>query len=309
MIPVTPEQLGAASEEAGWEVSYNQLARGVMHGEFLQAEGQHVIVSSETYTHAIHGVGSAPPDKLAFVIQMDKGHSRLNGIVSCASKVFLLPAGREFDYFASKNHNFFTIQVDQGSFTSGFHKLRGSNDTQLDFESWSYVSIPRPLARALNNHICQLLDQVPLLETATINPSAEESELSISHLLSLSFLSNEQVPFESNPSERRRRIQSAKDFILSNLGSQLSIPEICAIADCSVRTLQYGFLEHYNLTPVQFIKYHRINEARRQLIAASADEQSVGQIARSLGLKHQGRFSEDYREMFGELPSQTLRPF
>jgi AraC family ethanolamine operon transcriptional activator len=51
----------------------------------------------------------------------------------------------------------------------------------------------------------------------------------------------------------------------------------------------------------------RLNAARRDLVRAGAGETSVTTTALRWGFGHFGRFSVDYRRMFGESPIATLR--
>lgn len=81
---------------------------------------------------------------------------------------------------------------------------------------------------------------------------------------------------------------------------------LCQISAVSERTLQYGFRERYGISPSTFVKRWKLNTAQRML-SASNNGSSVGDVASKLGFWHQSQFSSDYRRLFGELPSQTLR--
>ncbi|MDR2690020.1 MAG: helix-turn-helix domain-containing protein, partial [Azoarcus sp.] len=72
-------------------------------------------------------------------------------------------------------------------------------------------------------------------------------------------------------------------------------------------TLQYSFQEVLDLTPVKFLRAMRLNSVRRALRQARASQETVGDIAARWGFWHLSHFAADYREMFGELPSDTLR--
>jgi AraC-like DNA-binding protein len=71
-----------------------------------------------------------------------------------------------------------------------------------------------------------------------------------------------------------------------------------------VRSLQMGFKRVHGCTPREFITRRRLDEARAMLM--SGDEASVTAIATNLGFFELGRFSQRYRQYFGETPSATL---
>jgi AraC family ethanolamine operon transcriptional activator len=77
--------------------------------------------------------------------------------------------------------------------------------------------------------------------------------------------------------------------------------------DISRRTLQYSFQEVLDLNPVKFLRVMRLNGVRRVLRAADPQNDTVGDVAARWGFWHLSRFAADYREMFGELPSDTLK--
>ena len=76
-------------------------------------------------------------------------------------------------------------------------------------------------------------------------------------------------------------------------------------AGASVRALQYGFKQAYGITPMQMVRLERLRWAH-YLLQGARPNQTVTQIASDLGFSHLGRFSQDYRDAFGETPQQTL---
>jgi AraC-like DNA-binding protein len=56
---------------------------------------------------------------------------------------------------------------------------------------------------------------------------------------------------------------------------------------------------------MQYVKRLRLEKARRLLIAADT-KQSVTAVAFACGFLNLGHFARDYRNQYGELPSQTL---
>ncbi|EGD04936.1 AraC family transcriptional regulator [Burkholderia sp. TJI49] len=88
----------------------------------------------------------------------------------------------------------------------------------------------------------------------------------------------------------------------------VTVLELCRALRCSRRTLQTSFQRVADVTPVGYLRTIRLNAVRRLLRTTSAQQLGVGEAAASWGFTHLGYFAREYRDLFGELPSQTLRP-
>ena len=71
-------------------------------------------------------------------------------------------------------------------------------------------------------------------------------------------------------------------------------------------TLHEAFREHLDTTPKAYLKVLRLNAARQDLLEGARGRR-VTDVALDWGFVHFGWFSQDYRRLFGETPSQTLR--
>ena len=85
----------------------------------------------------------------------------------------------------------------------------------------------------------------------------------------------------------------------------MSLSEMCSIANVSERTLIYAFGERYGLSPKAFIRAQRLARVRHELKRPGNFDLLVGDLAASQGFYHLGHFTEQYRRMFGETPTQT----
>jgi transcriptional regulator GlxA family with amidase domain len=85
-----------------------------------------------------------------------------------------------------------------------------------------------------------------------------------------------------------------------------SVHQIAAAVGVSVRSLEAGFREWKQETPVAFMRRLRLADAREQLSNPSALT-TVTDVALSCGFLHLSRFAKYYRSAFNEHPSETLR--
>jgi AraC family ethanolamine operon transcriptional activator len=88
------------------------------------------------------------------------------------------------------------------------------------------------------------------------------------------------------------------------INSQTTIPAVCRYAAASARTLSRGFRERFGISTKQYMVATRLAGARRTLKCSRV---SVTDAASQFGFWQLGQFSADYKAMFGELPSETLK--
>jgi AraC-like DNA-binding protein len=87
----------------------------------------------------------------------------------------------------------------------------------------------------------------------------------------------------------------------------LFIPEICKAIRVPERTLRLCCQEHLGISPKHYLQLRRLHLARRELRAAAPDTATVTDVATRYGFWQLGRFAVEYRSLFGETPSATLR--
>lgn len=109
----------------------------------------------------------------------------------------------------------------------------------------------------------------------------------------------------SNRIDSRRVVHACIEYAES-IARIPSISELCLVAYVSERRLREAFVQEYALPPSRFFRAWALNEAHRRLLHAEIDEQTVTEVATGLGFGHLGRFSSQYRDVYGENPSTTL---
>lgn len=83
--------------------------------------------------------------------------------------------------------------------------------------------------------------------------------------------------------------------------------ELAVEARVGVRWLQEAFRRYVGMSPMAYVRDVRLTRVWDELRAAGPGERCVSEVACRWGFTHLGRFAEQYRARFGELPSQTLR--
>jgi len=158
-----------------------------------------------------------------------------------------------------------------------------------------------------------LLDRVVQVvrEDAASLESLEARRGLSEQLLGLTVRALEGLP--DRPAERERTLLShsrivakAEEFMRARLALPLYVADLCQATGVSERTLRSAFRNVYGVGPNRFLKLRRLNQVRRVLQRAG-NGALVSEVATRHGFWDLGRFAGDYRRLFGESPSQTLR--
>lgn len=134
--------------------------------------------------------------------------------------------------------------------------------------------------------------------------AAAVSEAALQALAEL--LGDEMAPAggpDLNAQRRWKLVARARDIVLGRPDEPPSVQQLCRQLGVSRRCLQASFQEVLGTSPVNFLRAVRLAGVRRLLRTAP----SVTEAAVHWGFWHLGHFSQEYRELFGELPSVTWR--
>ena len=99
--------------------------------------------------------------------------------------------------------------------------------------------------------------------------------------------------------------QQIIEYIHTNYADPMTLTVLCQLVGISERTLRYNFLKATGLSLQQYLTNYRLHKARTLLLENKVAE--VGDAAIACGIPHAGRFSQYFKALYGEFPSQTLR--
>jgi AraC-like DNA-binding protein len=112
---------------------------------------------------------------------------------------------------------------------------------------------------------------------------------------------------ERHGRQHARVIDRFEDFLAAKRYEPVHLAEMCATIGVSERTLRSCCNEHYGMGPVHYLWLRRMHLARHALLHADPATASVTSMATDFGFWELGRFSVEYRALFGESPSASLR--
>lgn len=99
------------------------------------------------------------------------------------------------------------------------------------------------------------------------------------------------------------RIAKAIDWLKLNYASALRVEELAARVQMSTPTFHHHFRQLTSMSPLQYQKWLRLNEARRLMLN---EHQEVSSAAYNVGYESPSQFSREYSRLFGVPPKRDI---
>lgn len=288
-----------------------QISAGNYQGHMREVRQDNVSVFFEYQNRTVHkrGIMDDGSCTVSFV-RSTNSRLRFSEYNSIDGSLFLLPGGTEFD-----------IQVG-GDVETVYFRLEQSHLIEraraVDPKLWE--NIPDKLM------IFDSIDRKPLevcANTLYTDP-VFQSNSEVAHdgkvlgasiidqvVIALNAATHNEVLHRDLIARRRARqmVRQVIEYINAAMENQLcpSIVDVCTDIKVSQRNLQYNFKKIVGLTPNTYLYRLRLNRVRAQLSNPANADVTVTRIATHWHFWHLGRFANDYRQLFGESPSTTLR--
>jgi transcriptional regulator GlxA family with amidase domain len=102
-------------------------------------------------------------------------------------------------------------------------------------------------------------------------------------------------------------VEKAEILALRRHDKPVQMSDLSRALGVSERTLRKLFNEIHGRPPSRHLRMLRMSQVRGALLSARGQVATVTEIATNYGFAELGRFSVEYRKVFGESPSKTLR--
>jgi len=95
------------------------------------------------------------------------------------------------------------------------------------------------------------------------------------------------------------------NYLKDHADQPIQLIELTTLTGKSERTVERIFKKYFGIAPYAYLKLHRLHLIRYQLLKTEGS--TIGDIALKHGFTQMGYFGNEYKKLFNEMPSQTLR--
>lgn len=291
-----------------WDLDYYQLDRGDFSSELLMFGNATTLFTRARLGRRLLQKGAPPSGLITFGLLADPDISiHWRNLDIYRDRLFIFPPSGELHSISQPDFDVFALSLSEEALNRTCHSLELPDFRKLVDRNEVFNCHPRSmllLRKWLQKTELGLANSVPAADSSMWLQQLEE-ELARRLIATLA----ESTGHVSKPLTRKRdhALRIAVNHIEETDRPITSVQELCSITNVSERTLEYAFRERFGQSPKTFTLTYRLNNVRKILRHADPDADRIYEIAGRYGFLHMGQFTSDYKCLFGELPSETLR--
>ena len=291
----------------GWDGKFEQMSRGPFAGRLgLARVGRLRAFRAET-NQSILTRGAADPGCLT-IIPITRRSEGTRWRSRVLDRGNLLMRGTEIPYDNQTSRNAcIEALVVPGRVLEQAVEILTAGRLRVDTRTWQSLR-PDPVAtRRLHGRIAAILAS----PSTTADHASTEQALAHTEAETLrclvetiqSSLASEERGLSCN---RATLVTKATEIMRAHLSTPLTALDLCAALGVSDRLLRLAFKETHGMGPIAFFRVMRLHAIRDALRAVQGRDLRVGDILRDHGVTRPAAFAGEYRQHFGELPSETI---
>jgi AraC-like DNA-binding protein len=286
-----------------FNVDGTQLEPGEFRGQIDFISGNDILLYRENYSHRTHLECELLGKRFGFSIPLLTAEGKFLGERVDDSKTPSSVSGETFDHVMERGFEQLIVLLDHERLLKKAEQA-GLSDSALEAISpgrkWKTLKTRPSDIQSIRHNLTTMLSTVIGKE---MNLSVDDFEKAIfDFVLPVIDSGEHQMDKHSSAILVRRAID-----VCEAVSGAVNISELSTTLNASPRTLQLAFQKVMGTTPHSFFHKRRMTKARMALLRANSRDSSVTDIATQLGFSELGRFSVQYRELFGESPKATLR--
>jgi len=287
-----------------WQQHYDQISAGEFYGHILERPFEGMQVFHERTSRSLSQSCLVWPDSIWLGIPLnDQQESRINGLALETNNIMCRPGNTEFELTTPDDFDIFGIVINEHQLQEQANK-QGIDINWMDITANERLAIPASTLSSIKYLLNRLLDEKQLQHTRQ-TPDHLTQDLITMGLLDIFEQEAPNQKIHTSYRHRHTIVQTAREYVAKHPDKALTLSELCEACHTSRRTLQNSFETILGLSPIQYLRFTRLNGVRRDLKTAEHTE-TVGDIAARWGFWHLGQFAKDYKNVFGELPSESL---
>lgn len=286
------------------EESVTPLGRGPSVASGSVVAGGDVSVFDASLRGRSTGISVVDPAYLAFAVPVSHdGEYVLNGTNISTTGIYMLVRSTPL-YVLGGNRRTVGVLLPEKRLVDTVAALTGVSEDSVQLRS-GLLTLPTAAAQSTRDRLLAIQAMSSARRTSMTGRQLAEEVLAT---VVDAFLRAE--PISDATSGRSARmagtVRRAEDRFMAAEGARVSLADLCQAAGVGSTALYQAFEGLCGESPLAYLRKRQLTRARLALMRSDREHGAVKRAALDAGLTHLGRFSAEYRELFGESPSTTL---
>jgi AraC family ethanolamine operon transcriptional activator len=292
-----------------WDHRYRQISPGAFHGGLLHTQIGSLGIFRNRWERAIHYRGAVPEGTIGIGITLAQtGEPRWLGQRVAFDELIIQRCGTAAEYLSGALWDSVVFSIPEAELAQQISDIT-HDDPEAILRGLSLARLtPQLAAQVRQASLAYLAVAARSRATPGAPSSLPEMAQFLVQLMARALVSARPPrPVKASLNRQRQLVHKAENYVAHLSDRSLRIGLLCGEIGASERTLRNAFYNVTGTSPLAYLKTQKLNRVYRVLRDADPDETLIKQVALANGFIHLGQFCKDYKQLFGELPSETLR--
>ena len=284
-----------------WGVEREQTEQGVFSTSMRVVHTPHIQLGYAIYSHGVMRKGGLPKGAILLGFVVGEASTSFKNSQLSSNELIYIDDGEEMDILSHSKSGMFVVVIEKELFQKAFQDYFKKSITEVLKENRFVIDRDKraSFVQGLSAWIEYLQGETFRL-SVTKDYDTIESEI-MRHVFS-------DIVFEDRHKERVKfQVERARDLLHESISKKVTIEQLVQELDISERQLHDAFKLNYGFTPKKYLHNLRLNAVRRELMLADPQSMNISNIAFKYGFTHMSHFSQEYKKMFEETPTETFQ--
>ncbi len=292
----------------GWDLDFKLLSKNNFNAYLNMYSNETFQLGRTSLRGTIHQNGLVPKGFRTIVLPANMGvnYNWLHKDVH-SGQLLIFPRSGILESVSFDNFDVYVVSISERKLNELITSYGFSHVERLFSKSEKYLNLETSFLQSFWKDAIMLLQysKAHKLDTSLQSEQIERKMIDQLLFIILKYLDQTKEDLKT-PGLRKRDIALKRSigYIGDNKNRLLSVKELCEVSQVSERTLEYAFLEKYQVSPGSYIKSHHLNLVKKELVKLKGRKIRVSDVALKYGFHHMGQFSADFKKQFGLSPSK-----
>ncbi len=283
-----------------WNLEYVQMQKGLYVGSVTAVHTPHMQLMRTPHSHGLLLKGDFPKGTILIASVVTKADVTFQNKIADKHEIKILRYGDEIDFLCNGESETITIAVEETFFDDAYYRYF-SQEFNLNKKNKEVYINPQFLSyftQGIKQWISYLMQDHDPVKIGMHYENIESQILE--HVFSCIYLDDNQKL------RQKFQIKRARDLLHVYRGETSNIANLAKELGISERLLHHAFKKNYGVTPKKYLLNLRMHSVKQELLLADPTI-TIASIIQKYHFYNQSTFTQAYKEMFGELPSDILK--